>query len=146
MASEDEWKRRREREKELEEREKEDREEAEKRQKQNIPGKQSAFHGGLPTEKLDEYIQRATVLIEQLNSLYHMYITGIEKLPPLEKRNQLDQIMVALTSAPKPTPSLLFKCNNIISTYSTHKERWDKMMKDLENGKLKRSIGSGAKR
>jgi hypothetical protein len=83
-------------------------------------------------------MQRADVLIDQLSNLYNMYVAGVEKAPPTEKRKQLDQIIQTLTYSGKPTPSLIFKCGSMVSRYSTHKEKWDRMLKGLETGMLKR--------
>src|SRR6185312_3659968 len=55
----------------------------------------SSRTGDAATDKLLELFQRAEPLIEQLNSLYNQYITGVESRPPLERRKQLDQTMMA---------------------------------------------------
>lgn len=130
MADKEDWRRRREREDE------EEREEELKKEKES-----PSFSSGVSSEKLVELLERADVLIEQLTHLYNMYFAGAERLPPVEKRKQLDQIMLSVTYAAKPTPSLLFKCNGMVSRYSTHKEKWDRMIKDLESGKIKRVAG-----
>lgn len=91
------------------------------------------------TEKLDELIQRVDPLISQLNNLYNMFMSGAENVIPMERRKQLDQLMVSLQMMSKPTAGSLFKYAAILSKYTTHKERWDKMLKDLEDGKIKRN-------
>src|SRR4051794_14987156 len=108
--AQDDWKRRREREDENE------REESLRKGNQEP----SPSSGGIPLEKLDEFLQRAEILIDQLNNLYNMYVAGAENLPPTEKRKQLDQIMITITFTGKPTPSLIFKCNGMVSRYTTH--------------------------
>jgi len=128
------WKRRRDREDEAEQ------EEALKKNSSQTLGSTSR-EGAIPSEKFDEFIQRAEILIDQLNNLYNMFAAGAEQLPPAEKRRQLDQLMVTLTYTGKPTPSMLFKCNSIVSRYTTYKERWDRMLKDVESGKIKRVAG-----
>jgi hypothetical protein len=66
-------------------------------------------------EKFDELITRAEPIIEQLNHLYQMM--------------------------PKSTPAAQFRYSSLQAQYTTYKERWEKMMKDLEAGKLKRIVG-----
>ena len=89
-------------------------------------------------DKFDDLLQRADPMIEQLNNLYHMYAVGVESLPPIERRRNLDTVMLSLQMMPKLTPSSLFKYNSILSRYQSYKERWDKLIKDIESGKVKR--------
>jgi hypothetical protein len=102
------------------------------------PSGQGLPTSGIGSEKLDEMLTRADTLIDQLNNLYNMFISGVEKLPPVERRKQLDQTILSIQMTNKPTASLSFKSNGVLSKYSTHAERWDKLIRDLENGKIKR--------
>jgi hypothetical protein len=94
-------------------------------------------------EKLDDLLLRADPLIEQLNNLYNIYVSGAEQIPPTERRKNIDQIMVTLQMISKPTPGALYKYTAIHAKYESYRNRWDKMMKDLESGKLKRRVGPG---
>src|SRR5690242_2988205 len=96
-------------------------------------------------EELEELLQRADPLIEQLNNLYNIYISGAEQIPPTERRKNLDMIMVTLQAMSKPTPGALYKYTAVQSKYDAYRNRWDKMMKDLENGKIKRRVGPARK-
>jgi hypothetical protein len=93
------------------------------------------------SDRFDEFLSRADPLIEQINNLYNMYIAGVEKTPPLQKRKILDQVMASLQGMSKPTPSARFKFNSMQSRYLVHKDRWDKLIRDLESGKIKRKLG-----
>ncbi len=89
-----------------------------------------------PTEeKIIELMDRAEPLIDQLNTLYNLFKTGTEKLPPLERRKQLDQTMITLQSMSKPTLSLQFRFNGLQARYGLHCEKWDKLIRDIEKGK-----------
>jgi hypothetical protein len=92
-------------------------------------------------EKLDELLLRADPLVEQLNNLYNIYISGAEQIPPTERRKNLDMIMVTLQMMSKPTPGALYKYTAIQAKYDTYRNRWDKLLKDLESGKIKRRVG-----
>ncbi len=83
-------------------------------------------------EKLVELIQRAEPMIEQLNNLYNMYFAGAEKRPPIERRSQLDQLMATLQLMSKPTPALQFRFSTLQSQYITHRDRWEKLLKQHE--------------
>ncbi len=106
--------------------------------RQGIKKKLGSIEGG--TEKVNELVQRAEPLIEQINNLYNQFISGAEKLPPTERRKQLEQTMVQLQYISKPTPAILFRCNTLEAHYLTYRDKWDKLMRDLEAGKIKRAI------
>jgi hypothetical protein len=91
-------------------------------------------------EKVDELLLRADPLIEQLNNLYNIYISGTERNPPNERRKHLDQIMATLQNISKPSAGLLYRYTSLASKYQTYKNRWDKVLKDLEDGKIKRRV------
>jgi hypothetical protein len=97
--------------------------------------------GDAELDKLLEGLQRAEPLIEQLNSLYNQYVVGVDLRPPLERRKQLDQLMMSMQMLSKPTPAYQFRYNTLNASYLTHRERWDRMLKDLESGKIKRTTG-----
>jgi hypothetical protein len=100
---------------------------------------------GAPKEenstRIDELLRRAEPMIAQLNTLYTMFITGVERLPPLEKRKQLEQIMATLQSTPKPNATYGFRVNTLNTHFLTMRERWDKQIRDVESGKIKRTAG-----
>ena len=146
----DDWKRRREREDE-----RDAQEEEEKRRKSGGFENQKSSSSGKPgasgldavvtkqdSDKVSDLLLRAEPMIEQLNNLYRMYAVGVDSIPPHERRKQLDTLMLSLEMTPKLTATLLFKYNSIASRYRTYKEKWDKMMKDIESGKVKRQSKS----
>ncbi|MDR3606287.1 MAG: hypothetical protein P4M08_02780 [Oligoflexia bacterium] len=143
MAPEDDFWTRKRKEEEAEERERElekEREEREgaKRQKLGFFGQPVAEE---TTGQFDDLLHEATVLIEQLNHLYNQFKTGLLMLPPTEKRSRLNHIMKMLTQAAKPTPATRFKFGSIQASYEAHCARWDKLLQDLESGKIKRTAG-----
>ena len=119
-------------------REREDEEEEEKSQREakKLGLKPSASLGG--HSKIEELSNQIEVLVEQIDRLYAMYFQKIEKLPPIQKRTVLNDLINQLDREPKPTPQLKFKAQSARTKYMTYCERWDKKLKDLENGKLGR--------
>lgn len=85
--------------------------------------------------RVEGLMNELETLIEQLGHLYTLFFQGIEKRPPIENRAHLDKEIILLQNAMKSTPALKFRANSVISTYLTHRDRWDKKMKDLERGK-----------
>lgn len=90
------------------------------------------------TEKLDELMHRAEPLLEQVNNLYNQYISGAAQVPPNDRRQQLDQIMVTLMLMAKPTATYRFRFNSLQAAYTLYRARWEKLMRDLEDGVIKR--------
>jgi len=102
-------------------------------------GQESVLPGPVDsTEKLKQLIDRVEPVIEQVNTLYQQYLTGVERLPPIERRKQLEQMMEAITVAPKATAAVRFLANGIASRFLTYRDRWDRLLRDLEAGKIKR--------
>jgi hypothetical protein len=103
--------------------------------------KKLGFTGTVATpisNQFAELIREAPILIEQLNHLYQQFINGVLSLPPREVRARLDHMMVVLMNDAKPTPTSRFQFSAVQASYASHCERWDKMLRGLESGKLKR--------
>jgi hypothetical protein len=132
MGKDDAWRRFREREDEKEN----DSEPQGLREKRLNTGPTPTQAGPGPTvqtQDVDKLIQLIEPLIEQVGNLYAQYFAGVEKRPPLEKRRLLDSWVAQLVNAPKTTPSTQFRAQTIIQRHQTHKERWDRMLKERES-------------
>ena len=88
-----------------------------------------------PTQKLIELMDRSGPMMEQLNNLYAMYLSGVERRPPIERRQVLDAVMQQISGLPRPTPALQFRVQTVLASYTAHKDRWDKLMRERENGR-----------
>ncbi|MCM2279972.1 MAG: hypothetical protein NDJ89_18015 [Oligoflexia bacterium] len=91
--------------------------------------------------KMNELMNRAEPMILSVNSSFNMYAAGVEIRPPTERFNQLEQMMLTLTMMAKPTPAYRFRFQNLQSTYNTYKRKWEKLLQDIESGKIKRFAG-----
>lgn len=131
------WQRKR-KEEEAEEREREAQAEELARKSKGKTGK--APSEGLH-ERFEDMIRRVPILIDQLTHLYQHFMTGVLFRPPIEERNRLDQLMTVLANMQKGTPSDRFRFNTIQASYQTHKQRWDKIVQDVESGKIQRVTG-----
>jgi len=85
----------------------------------------------------NEEFGKIEVLIEQINHHYQMYLAGIEQLPPKEMRSRLEKEMHMLSESRKNT-ALKFRWNTLNSHFISARERWDRIMRDLEMGKIQR--------
>ena len=98
---------------------------------------------GPVTADLDETIQKLEVMTEQLNNLYNQYLSGVEKRAPIEKRRQYASLVQILQNLPKPTLQARFRSNTMLVRFQSQMERWDKLLRKLEAGGLKRRLGTG---
>ena len=87
----------------------------------------------------EDLVIKVNTQIDQVSALYNMFFSGAETLPPIERRAQLEATMQVLQSTPKPTPASNFRFNTALSRFNTYRDRWDKQLKGLEAGKIKRS-------
>lgn len=110
------------------------------------PMKSAESGSGPPEDKILEWMDLATPMIEQLNNLYNQYFSGVERVPPTERRKQLDQLMFSIQNTSKPTTGLQFRSGTLVQQYNTAKDRWDRMLRDLESGKIKRPGPGGQRR
>lgn len=81
-------------------------------------------------------IARADLMLEQIQHLYNMYVAGVEKTPPLTQRKQIEEMMSKLGGAPKNNQTILFRFNQFQTKYQTYKDRWDRLIKNIESGKV----------
>ncbi|MFL5813111.1 MAG: hypothetical protein ACJ763_05995 [Bdellovibrionia bacterium] len=143
MAPDDFWSRKR-REEEKEQREAEERADEEARKKKHAsttaPGR-AASTDSSGALSFDELLRRATVLIDQLEHLYRQFTVGILARPPVEERARLDGMITQMTHATKGSTADRFKFSGVLQSYNTHKQRWDKLLADVESGKIKRVAG-----
>jgi|GEM_PF-4309828 len=102
-------------------------------------GKERAFvKSGDQNAKLVEYIDKVELLVMSINTLYNQFAAGVEQRPPLEKIAQLEYVMKILNNLPKTSPTYLFRFKNAQGLYTSYKARWNKLMQDIESGKIKR--------
>jgi len=91
------------------------------------------------SEQLEEFLERIEPLIDQVDNLYNQYIHGYEKHPPLERRKLLDQLISTVSLMGKGGSTLQFRYNTLHARYISHRDKWEKWMRNLESGKLKRA-------
>ena len=94
--------------------------------------------GNKTVEKFEELLKRAEALIEQTQHLYQSYLKGMDDQHPRLKRQQLEELMGQLANLPKPSPVSRFRYSTLVARFTQNRERWDRLMKDLETGRIQR--------
>ena len=112
-----------------------------------ISGKSLSFDepSSGPDQNIDRLLERGEPMIDQLNNLYNQFMAGVERAPPIAQRKQLDELFNSISQLPKNTPALRFRYDNVYSKYRTFRDRWDKLMRDLEDGKARRVVKGAPK-
>lgn len=93
-------------------------------------------------QDVHQLLEELPPLIEQLNNLYNMFIAGVEKRPPVERRKFLENQIQRLINMPKTSSTLKFKTQAVVNQATTHMERWDKLIRKIEVGALKRRLAA----
>lgn len=89
--------------------------------------------------------KKLEILMSQLSNLYNQYVAGVEKQPPIERRKQFDTLLNFLVNTPKPTMNVRFKAQTLATQAQTQAERWEKLLRKLEAGDMKRRMQKRAK-
>lgn len=90
------------------------------------------------SDQLRGLLDQTELLIEQVSNLYGQYFAGLERLPPVEKRRLLERQVATIQASGTSIPALKFRVSSVLAKFQTQKDRWDRTMKDLEAGKIKR--------
>jgi len=85
-------------------------------------------------------IRRAEPMVEQVNQAYNKYFLGLEFKAPTDLRKMLDNLIDKLDGTAKTLPIYQFRYDSVRARYMVHKARWDKTMRDLEDGRIKRVV------
>lgn len=89
---------------------------------------------------LKKETEAATKLLDQTNKAYQKYFFAMEKLPPLDLRKDLDKAIAKLRTEMNKIhqTGARFLITSLIAKYHTHCGQWDKIMKDIEEGRYHR--------
>lgn len=85
---------------------------------------------------LIELLTKCEIMMEQITNLYGMWIQGMERTPPTVQRKHLEDLILKVNAAPKPSTNLKFRVSQFHTKYTTFKDKWDRILKDVESGKI----------
>jgi hypothetical protein len=78
------------------------------------------------------------VKIDRVRSLYDQYFRGFEKMPPGTLRKEVEGKIRNLSKVRMKNTALRFKLQVLIQKYTTFLAYWQRAIRDIEEGKLKR--------
>jgi hypothetical protein len=81
-------------------------------------------------------VEKAAHDIDVLNRLYNVYFQGGEDDPPRKERQALDSLVAKIKSllATSGNASDKFQANTLVSRYQSMAGRWDRIIRNIENG------------
>jgi polyhydroxyalkanoate synthesis regulator protein len=85
---------------------------------------------------LVELLNRCEVMMDQITNLYQMWVQGLERTPPISQRKNLEDLVLKIQAVPRPSTNLKFRVTQFQTKYSTFKDKWDRLLKDVESGKI----------
>lgn len=76
----------------------------------------------------------------ELKFLYEQYFIGLEKVEPLELREEVQELVKELTMDYIKSTATKFKLNSMIAKYNSYARLWDRTRREIEEGRYKRDI------
>jgi hypothetical protein len=103
-------------------------------QKSVQPGKAGEKQDAKPLDSkdIDRLIQEARTLMEQTHQLYFMYLSGIERRPPIEKAKFLESRVEELRRLGGNVTAAKFKISQFVTLYNTTRELWERKLREKE--------------
>lgn len=72
--------------------------------------------------------------LRRLKANYDLFFNGARKLPPVEDRRRLDQLVQEMAKNHIRDNALRFRYNTLLSRYNQYRELWGRKMRELEEG------------
>ena len=83
---------------------------------------------------IDQQLKELGSQIDRLRVLYEQHFIGMEKLPPVVPRREAERLLALLGTQNIGNTALRFRYLNMLRRWKTHTERWDKVLREIENG------------
>jgi hypothetical protein len=84
--------------------------------------------------ELETALEELETRLERLRSLYEQYFLGIEKVPPMVVRADVERRMWALRKEQIHNTAKRFKLQTIVQRFNTFQQYWQRICREIENG------------
>ena len=78
--------------------------------------------------------------VNRIRVLYDQYFMGIERLPPEMMRNDLDKLFMRSKIPRSRSTALKFRFRSLRQKYTSLKSYWDRIIRLIEEGRIRRGI------
>ena len=90
----------------------------------------------MPTKVEDDPLEKLEEDIRRLKNRYDQFFSGIQKMPPLQERRNIDVFIHELSKEKIRDNSRRFRLNQLLSRYNQMREMWGRRMREREEGPL----------
>ncbi len=90
------------------------------------------------SKEIDSMLQRLERRLETLKKQYRRYFLGIDLRPPNQLRKQVVREIFELEQTFISNTAQKFKLRSLTQSFNTHKTRWNRVMRQIEEGTYKR--------
>ncbi len=95
----------------------------------------------MPTDKaLEEELTDLAGRIERLRVLYQQYFMGMERMPPLVQREQLERRIRESPLNDVRRAAIKFRFQSLLQRLRTYEVYWDRLQRDIEEGRVERGV------
>ncbi len=85
-----------------------------------------------------EAIDRLEEAIKKLRTAYEKFFAGIERIPPLQDRDNIKRDLRRLVTSGTHNTALRFRINSLQATMVTYETYWDRITRRIEEGTFHR--------
>jgi len=89
---------------------------------------------------MEEEIVALDKKLNRIRVLYDQYFMGVERLPPEMMRNELDKTFMRSKIPRSRSTALKFRFRSVRQKYTSLKSYWDRIVRLIEEGRIRRGI------
>ncbi|PLY07761.1 MAG: hypothetical protein C0624_03325 [Desulfuromonas sp.] len=98
----------------------------------------------LKREQLDARLAKIDHDLKALIITYEKFFAGLEKREPYKERDDLTKLVRSLIGVHITQADIKFRLQSLTAKFNTYSQQWDRQLKLLEEGKLRRQVRPGA--
>jgi len=98
----------------------------------------------LKREQLEQRLSKIDQDLKALIITYEKFFAGIEKREPFKERDALTKLVRSLVGVHITQADIKFRLQSMTAKFNTYTQQWDRQLKLLEEGKLRRQVRPGA--
>jgi len=98
----------------------------------------------LKREQLDQKLAQIDRDLKALIITYEKFFSGLEKREPYKERDELTKLVRSLIGVHITQADIKFRLQSMTAKFNTYAQQWDRQLKLLEEGKLRRQLRPGA--
>src|SRR5438552_11341990 len=95
---------------------------------------------------IEAHLHDLGVQIDRLKVLYEQYFIGMEKLPPTVARREVEKLLDFLGKQNIGNTGIRFRYLGLLRRWKTYAERWDKILREIDNGTYARHVARAKRR